>query len=174
MDDVLAEARQQLRSDPQTIAGLVPQFSRAGDTATLRTLTEILTELEAGAVAANPRGAVLRQAPLARAGWLLARGDTAAAVDSLLAPSLASCRYVPCSGYLLAELLVATDRDADAARVLDRWLPSLHTSPLYPLGALLRGAGGRAPRRSRAGRRDVRGGDCALVAWRRDGTPHSR
>lgn len=138
-DEILAEARQDFRRDPMTVVSLIPFLTRAGDTAMLRELTVAMKARDAEAIGTNPRDQYLRYAPMAEAGWQLARGDSAAAVATLLEPSLLSCGFVPCSAFQLAQLLVAGGRDREAARVLDRWLPSTSAQALHPLAALLRG-----------------------------------
>lgn len=133
--EIVDDARRQVRRDPASVVALVPFLSRMRDSVLLR---EIADSLSARAAAGVP-GTTPGQLSIAEAGWLLARGDSAAALEALLEPSLLACSGTPCSGYQLAELLVAAGRDRDAARTLDRWLPSAFPAALYPTGALLRG-----------------------------------
>ena len=44
--------------------------------------------------------------------------------DTVLRLSMKGCNDAPCGGFTLAQLLARAGRDADAAKVLDRWLPS--------------------------------------------------
>jgi len=77
-------------------------------------------------------------ADIARAWQTLARGDTSAALVKFLALPTSACRGVPCAAFTLSRLLVHAKRESDAARVLDRWLPSNQITLGAPAAMLLR------------------------------------
>lgn len=75
---------------------------------------------------------------VARSYLALARADTAAALRGLLALPIEMCGGAPCAALTTGRLLVQARRDADAARLLDRALPSSTSSLAYAPMLLLR------------------------------------
>ena len=119
------------------VAGAGGILAEQKDTVSLATLVAGLERYDASP-AAEARGTRAPYADLARAWMPLARGDTAATIRQLTALPTALCNFAPCAGYALARLLAAAKRDADAARVLDRWLPTGQLWLSGPAAMLLR------------------------------------
>lgn len=125
-DSVAANAADILRSDPASALAAARLFADVGDTSSLVALRTWLK----GSV----QTAVTRQySSIIDALMPFARGDSAATVQALLAIPVSVCSGVPCAGSITSELLVAAGRDADAARILDRWLPSAHLGLSTPM-----------------------------------------
>jgi hypothetical protein len=142
-DSVAERARRWLRSDPVRALPAVRLWAELGDTLSIARVARwadsarapVPARAESGAPSAVPASA----APIARAYLALARGDTAAALRGFLAVPMSACNGAPCAGATVAALLAATGRDVEAARVLDRWMPSVaRTSVALPPSLLLR------------------------------------
>ncbi len=140
-DDSAAErARRWLRGDPSRAYNALPLWAEEGDTASIQRLVRwadsvATTPTRGEGIAGRPPRIA---PPLARAYLALARRDSAAALAALLALPIMECGGAPCAGATLARLLAADGRDAEAARVLDRWLPSMHRGIGLPRELLLR------------------------------------
>ena len=85
-----------------------------------------------GATRARGEGATAHQSDAARAYLALARGDSSAALRGFLSIPMAMCGGSPCAVAVTARLLMNARRDAEAARLLDRALPSGMASVLAP------------------------------------------
>lgn len=122
-DSALARMRQVLARDPRQAVGASRLFADAKDTASLRLLT-----LYADSVAKatpGPTGAPAPSPLMALSAFrILALGDTTAALNAFLAIPMSACGGTPCAASTVAAVLVTRRRLAEAARVLDRWLPS--------------------------------------------------
>lgn len=136
-DSVITDIDRILRGDPDAAVRSTWVLAARRDTLRLHALADSLVRRDRDRVKASGADAVLRE-PVARAGLQLARGDSSAALGTLLSTSLRQCGGVPCSGLITATLLVAAGRDADAARLLDRWISQSGTSIQLPRVLLLR------------------------------------
>jgi len=144
-DSVARDLPRIVLGDPDAAVRATWILAARRDTVLLRALADSLVRRDAeraralstGAGAGTAAAQVMRE-PVARAGLLLARGDSAAALRTLLGTTIKQCGGVPCSAFVTASLLVAAGRDADAARLLDRWLPLIWTSVHFPRIQLLR------------------------------------
>jgi len=136
--DVLAEARSLLAAQPTALSPAMALFATARDTASMQLLVRAFDERDAAARASG-QGGVARYGDVARSYLALARGDSAAALRGLLALPMAMCRNAPCAPLTTGKLLVQAKRDADAARMLDRALPTampeLNVTPMMLLRA---------------------------------------
>ncbi len=136
-EPVLTEARQLLTNDPNTALAAMPLLAAAGDTVAVAAMIGPSDSLDAqlrttGNTTAAHRG------DLARAYLALARGDSASALRTLLSLPMATCGNAPCAVLTTAPMLMAAKRNADAARVLDRALPSSTGSITLPRAMALR------------------------------------
>ncbi|MES2524616.1 MAG: protein kinase [Gemmatimonadota bacterium] len=131
-DSAMDRARRLVRNDPARVTGAARLFLEDRDTASLDLLLPWADSVDAAATTAT------RLAPVLRAYRTLARGDSAAALRELLAIPMARCRNAPCAGGITARLLAAAGRDREAARVLDRWIPSLASNITVPVELLYR------------------------------------
>jgi len=144
-DSVARDLPRIVLGDPDAAVRATWILAARRDTLLLRALADSLVRRDAeraralstGAGAGSAAALVMRE-PVARAGLLLARGDSAAALRTLLGTTIKQCGGAPCSGFVTASLLAAAGRDADAARLLDRWLPLSWTSVHFPRVQLLR------------------------------------
>ncbi len=136
--DVLAEARSLLAREPAALSSVMSLFATARDTATMQLLVRAFDERDAAAQAGG-QGATAHTGDAARSYLALARGDSAAALRGLLALPMAMCRNAPCAPLVTGRLLVHAKRDADAARLLDRAMPTampdLNITPMMLLRA---------------------------------------
>ncbi len=123
VEPVIEEARQLLATDPTSALAALPLLATVGDTAALAALVRSSDSLDAQ-LRAGGNAAVAHRGDLARGYLALGRGDSAAALRTLLTVPMAMCANTPCAVGTTAPLLMAANRHADAARVLDRALPS--------------------------------------------------
>ncbi|WP_310568937.1 serine/threonine-protein kinase [Gemmatimonas sp.] len=136
--DLLSEARPLLTRQPATLGSMFALYAGARDTASLQLLVSAFDSVD---VAARARGQdrIAHYGDVARSYLALARGDTAAALRGLLALPMAMCSSAPCAATTTSRLLVQAKRDADAARVLDRAIPTamsaLNAAPMMLLRA---------------------------------------
>ena len=133
---VASEARRLIVAQPTAGSAAFSLFAAERDTASLRLLERAFDSVDASARAATRSS---RYGDLVRAWIALARGDSSAALRGFLTLPMAMCNSAPCSGTMVARLLVKAGRDKDAARVLDRWLPSGMSTFVGPVNMLLRG-----------------------------------
>lgn len=121
--EVLGEARSLLASQPASLTSTLALFAGARDTASMQLLVKALDSVD---VAARARGQerIAHVGDAARAYLALARGDSAAALRGFLALPMAMCSSAPCAALTSARLLVQAQRDAEAARLLDRAIPT--------------------------------------------------
>ncbi len=134
---VLAEALDLLKREPASMSSMLPLLAAAHDTTAIARLAAVFDSLDrAGGPGAAGRSTHLRD--YARAMGALARGDSAAALRGLLALPITKCDGAPCGGYMLSQLLARAGRDAEAARVLDRWLPLASPQMIGPGAMRLR------------------------------------
>lgn len=136
-EPVMAEARQLIGRAPATLSSVLPLMVAARDTSSIALMVVALDSVDRAGAAASPRR-VTQLGDYARAMAALARGDSATAVRGLLRMSMMSCDGAPCAGFTLAQLLARAGRDADAAKVLDRWLPVGSKAMIGPGAMLLR------------------------------------
>ncbi len=136
-EPVLAEARQLIARQPAAMPPMLPLLVAAHDTASIARLVVALDSVDRAAVA-TPPGRASQLGVYARAMEALARGDSAQALRGLLTMKMTQCNNAPCAGATLARLLARAGRDADAARVLDRWLPVGSVTLPGPRAMLLR------------------------------------
>ena len=134
---VHAEVSEALVRQPITAGSALPLLSAARDTAAIRILVRVLDSVDVAVRAQGPR-AVSERGRAARGYLALARGDSAEALRDLLSLPMAMCEGAPCAVFTTARLLVRAGRDADAARFLDRALPSNMSSALTPPLMMLR------------------------------------
>lgn len=136
-DSALGIVRALLAKDPRQAVGGIRLLADARDTASLRQLA-----IWGDSMKAAPVGAPDRVAPgvvaVVPGFMMLGKGDTAAALRSFLAIPMTECKNVPCAASTVATLLLRQGRAADAARVLDRWLPTATGRTDVPLDWLLR------------------------------------
>ncbi len=137
VEPVLAEARTLVQRQPAALGSVLAVATASRDTFLLTQIVAAFDVLDNTARTTTP-GKVPRAGDLARAMQALARGDSASALRGLLAVPMTQCGGAPCSGYTTARLLVSGARDADAARLLDRWLPVGSISLSAPRAMLLR------------------------------------
>jgi hypothetical protein len=125
--DVLAEARPLLTRQPTTLSSAFGLFAGARDTASMQLLVSAFDSVD---VTARARGQsrIAHYGDAARSYLALARGDSAAALREFLALPMAMCSSAPCAAITSARLLVQAKRDADAARLLDRAIPTAMTT----------------------------------------------
>ncbi|CAA9339670.1 MAG: hypothetical protein AVDCRST_MAG11-2915 [uncultured Gemmatimonadaceae bacterium] len=129
---VLVEARALLARQPADLLPAMALFAGARDTISLKALVPAFDRLDAAARAQETtRPAV--SGVIARAYLALARADSTAALRGLLALPMSACGGIPCAPLTTSRLLVRAGRDADAARVLDRALPSALAQLSAPL-----------------------------------------
>lgn len=122
-EPVVSEARQQLANNPVTALAAMPLLASAGDTAAVAVLVRTSDSLDtqtrtSGKIAAAHLG------ELARAYLALARSDSVTALRTLLSVPMATCGNAPRAVLTMTPLLMAANRNTDAAHVLDRALPS--------------------------------------------------
>ena len=134
---VLAEVAEVLARQPAAAGSAMPLLSTARDTAALKILVRVLDSVDVAVRAQTPR-AVSERGRAARGYLALARGDSAEALRELLSLPMAMCEGAPCAVLTTVRLLVRAGRDADAARFLDRALPSNMSSAVTPPLMLLR------------------------------------
>ena len=134
---VRAEVLEALVRQPIAAGSALPLLSAARDTAAIRILVRVLDSVDVAVRAQGPR-AVSQRGRAARGYLALARGDSAEALRDLLSLPMAMCEGAPCAVFTTARLLVRAGRDADAARFLDRALPSNMSSALTPPLMMLR------------------------------------
>ena len=136
--DVLREARALLTREPATLSSAFSLFAGARDTASMQLLVRAFDSVD---VAARARGQdrVAHYGDVARSYLALARGDSAAALRGFLALPMAMCSSAPCAATTTSRLLVQAKRDADAARLLDRAIPTamsaINAAPMMLLRA---------------------------------------
>ena len=128
---VLAEAAPLLVSKAVTLGPVMPLFASARDTVALQTMVRVFDSVDV-ATRARGEGATAHQSDAARAYLALARGDSSAALRGFLSIPMAMCGGSPCAVAVTARLLMNARRDAEAARLLDRALPSSMASVLAP------------------------------------------
>jgi eukaryotic-like serine/threonine-protein kinase len=137
LDSALIRTRQLLAQDPRQAVGASRLFAEQRDTASLRRLSVWADSVDKASMQAN--GKATPGAAVTLPGFrLLAAGDTAAAINAFLAIPMTACSNAPCAASTVAALLVKRGRLADAARVLDRWLPSATLRTDVPLDWLTR------------------------------------
>ncbi len=128
---ILAEAAPLLASKAVTLGPVMPLFASARDTTALQTMVRVFDSVDV-ATRARGEGATAHQSDAARAYLALARGDSSAALRGFLSIPMAMCGGSPCAVAVTARLLMNARRDAEAARLLDRALPSGMASLLAP------------------------------------------
>jgi len=136
-DSVLTRMRLLLTQDPRQAVGASRAFADARDTASIRRLMFWSDSVDAAAVRLNGKVTLSATAALP-AFRMLAAGDTSGALRAFLAIPMSACGGLPCAANMVAALLVKRGRPADAARVLDRWLPSQSRRTDVPLDWLAR------------------------------------
>ena len=119
---VLGEARPLLTRQPATLSPAFSLFAGARDTASMQLLVSAFDSMDVAARARGQSG-VAHYGDAARSFQALARGDSAAALRGFLALPMAMCS-APCAALTSARLLVQAKRDAEAARLLDRAIPT--------------------------------------------------
>jgi eukaryotic-like serine/threonine-protein kinase len=122
-DSAVARARQLLTADPRQALSATRLFADMRDTVSLSRIVSWADSTEkAGGTGpgAMPQG----YAMLMRAYRALGAGDSTTALRSFLEIPMSVCNGAPCAASTLATLLIRRGRTADAATVLDRWLPS--------------------------------------------------
>lgn len=135
---VVDEVRAGLRANQgAAFAGGVALLAAEHDTTSLALMVMALSKFDTTSRATGGGGGT-KLADVARAYTTLARGDTSAALTQFLTLPTATCRGVPCAALTVARLLVHAKRESDAARVLDRWLPSNRNALNAPPAMLLR------------------------------------
>ncbi|WP_353265524.1 serine/threonine-protein kinase [Gemmatimonas sp.] len=130
-DAVLQEARAMIGQKSPELAGAASLFAAARDTASVSAIGPLFDQIDAAARARGDERT--RYAIVHRAYLALARGDSSAALRDLLSLPGTMCSGTPCAALITAKLLQRAGRDADAARVLDRALPSLAAQVNVPL-----------------------------------------
>lgn len=120
-DSALSEARLLLDRQPAVLSPFLPLLAAVRDTLAIARVAAALDSVDRSAAAA---GRPSQNGEYARAMGALARGDSVAALRGVLRLSMKGCNDAPCGGFTLAQLLARAGRDADAAKVLDRWMPS--------------------------------------------------
>ena len=136
-DSALTRMRQLLAQDPRQAVGASRLFAEVHDTASLRRLTVYADSVDKATT--SPTGKTAPSALMALPAFrLLAASDTNGAVKSFLAIPMSACGGLPCAASTVAALLVKRARPAEAARVLDRWLPSQSRRIDVPLDWLAR------------------------------------
>jgi eukaryotic-like serine/threonine-protein kinase len=139
VDVVLQEARAMLSRQPAELTAAVALFAGVRDTVALAALGPVFESID---VATRARGD-MRSAhfgEVLQSYMTLARGDSAAALRGLLALPMSMCNGAPCAVFTTSRLLMRAGRDADAARVLDRALPTAASQLTAPLLMLERAA----------------------------------
>ncbi|WP_411278423.1 protein kinase domain-containing protein [Gemmatimonas sp.] len=121
--DVLAEAQPLLLRQPTTLSAAFSLFSTARDTSAMQILVRAFDGVDSTAQARG-QGRIAHYGDAARSFLALARADTAAALRGFLALPMAMCSSAPCAALTTARLLVQAKRDAEAAKLLDRALPT--------------------------------------------------
>ena len=121
--DVLTEARALVTSQPATLSPAFALFASVRDTASMQALVSAFDGLDVQA-RARGQGRAAHSGDAARAFLALARADSATALRGLLALPIEMCSSAPCAAATATTLLVQVKRDADAARLLDRALPT--------------------------------------------------
>jgi eukaryotic-like serine/threonine-protein kinase len=167
-DSVAQSAREWLRFDPRSAVASARLLAQQRDTASLTRLvawTDSVNRAAAPGSTSSTAGVV----PVMRAYRALAAGDSAGALRTLLSVPMTICGGTPCAGSGMAELLVAAKRPADAARALDRWMPSASKRIDLPLDWMVRARiaeqSGDVPQATTFYRRVValwKGGDAAV------------
>ena len=131
--DVLTEARALVTVQPTSLSSAFALFASARDTASMQALVGAFDSVDVQA-RARGQGRVAHYGDVARAFLALARADSATALRGLLALPIEMCSGAPCAALTTTTLLVQAKRDADAARLLDRALPTampqLNVTPL--------------------------------------------
>jgi len=160
---VAEEVRAGLRANQASaFFGGVALLAGERDTVNSALMVNAMAKFDTTARAAGGGGGATKFADVARAWDILARGDTSAALAKFLALPTSICRGLPCAAYTVSRLLVQAKRDNDAARVLDRWLPSNVNALTAPTAMLL-----RAELASRAGDKATakRWFDAVIARW---------
>ena len=136
-DSALTRMRQLLSQDPRQAVGASRLFADMHDTASMRRLTVYADSVDKATTSqtGKPVPSALVAVPAFR---LLASGDTNAALKAFLALPMSACGGLPCAASTVAALLVKRGRSAEAARILDRWLPSQSRRIDVPLDWLTR------------------------------------
>ena len=141
-DDSVAErARRWVRGDPARALPAMRLWAERRDTTPLVELARWADAAASGQPSATEQRAPQSPAAtrdLVGAYLALARGDTAAALDSFLRLPMAECSGAPCAGAVVARLLADAGREQEAARVLDRWIPTARSSILTLPASFLR------------------------------------
>ena len=140
-DSAAARAARWLRSEPARAIPAARLWAERGDTLPLLALVRWADSMAAmvpRAAEGPPTAAPAAVAGLLRAYLTLARGDSAAALEGFLALPMSACGGAPCAGPTVARLLADAGREQEAARVLDRWLPSARPTVVTPPAVLLR------------------------------------
>jgi TolB-like protein len=134
-ETALAEARMLLDRQPAVLSPFLPMLAAARDTQSIARIAVALDSIDRSAATS---GRPTTSGDYARAMDALARGDSVAALRGMLRLSMSGCNDAPCGGFTLAQLLARAGRDADAAKVLDRWMPSGARALIGPGAMLLR------------------------------------
>lgn len=135
-ETALAEARLLLDRQPAVLSPFLPMLAAARDTQSIARVAVALDSIDRSVAATSGRPTT--NGDYARAMGALARGDSVAALRGMLRLSMSGCNDAPCGGFTLAQLLARAGRDADAAKVLDRWMPSGARALIGPGAMLLR------------------------------------
>ncbi len=136
-DSAIVRARQLLNFDPRQVVGASRLFAELRDTASLRRLTVWGDSVDKASAVATGKVTPSSLAAL-HAFRALGAGDTTTALRTFLSIPMTACDGTPCAAATLATLLVKRGRNAEAARVLDRWLPTATSRVDVPLEWLLR------------------------------------
>jgi tetratricopeptide (TPR) repeat protein len=165
-----------LRRNPLRTTVALDWWYQRGDTASLakaaRAAEDTLRLLKPITPADS---ATLRYATIARGAAMgllaLSRGDSAEALRQFLTMPDSMCGGRSCSGLRVSELLAASGRPEEAARVLDKWLPVMIPQPFEYVPSLL----ARARLAERLGDREtaVRHYEYVRAAWS-EGDPDAR
>jgi eukaryotic-like serine/threonine-protein kinase len=122
-DSALIRARQLLAFDPRQALVATRLFADQRDTTSLNRIVAWADSAEKASTPGNggiPKG----YTGLMRAYRALGGGDTTTALRMFLAVPMSVCSGAPCAASTVATLLARGGRAAEAARILDRWLPS--------------------------------------------------
>jgi eukaryotic-like serine/threonine-protein kinase len=136
-DSMLAQARQWLTQNPRQAISALRFFAQQRDTVSIDRLIAWADSVDAAARRLNTVAAPLAT-PMMPAFRALAAGDSTGALRAFLSIPMSACDGVPCAASTVAALLERQKRPADAARVLDRWLPTASGRSDVPLDWLLR------------------------------------
>jgi eukaryotic-like serine/threonine-protein kinase len=122
-DSALVRARQLLSTDARQAVSALRLFADQRDTASIRQLVAWADSTDKAASVGGPK-APSAYTPMVLVYRALAAGDSAGALQALLRIPMSVCDGAPCASSTLATLLLRKGRAVEAARVLDRALPS--------------------------------------------------